>query len=45
MTAILFMFVLLTISALAPWFGSDSRRLSARGRGDFFPALPAAPTR
>ena len=41
MTTIFFLLVLLTMAALAPWFGSDSRRLSAQVRTDFFPALPA----
>ena len=45
MTAFLFLFALLTMAALAPRFGSDSRHLSARARTDYFPASPATPTR
>lgn len=40
MTTLIILFALVTMAALAPWFGSDSRRLSAQARTDYFPALP-----
>ena len=44
MTAIFFLLLtLLVMAALAPWFGSDSRRLSTDGRTDFYPAIPSDP--